>query len=104
MYAILETGGKQYRVGAGDVIDVELLKSNEGDTITFDNILAISRENGDMVFGAPFVDGAKVTGKVVKHGRARKIFVFHYKQKVNRRKRQGHRQGFTRVEIQAIEG
>lgn len=104
MYAILETGGKQFRVGAGDVIDVELLKNADGETVMFDNVLAISRENGEMVFGAPFIDGAKVTGKVVKHGKARKILVFHYKQKVNERKRYGHRQPYTRVEIQTIEG
>lgn len=104
MYAILETGGKQFRVGAGDVIDVELLKGSEGDIVSFDNVLAISRDNGEMVFGAPFISGAKVTGKVVKHGKARKILVFHYKQKVNERKRYGHRQPYTRVEIQSIEG
>lgn len=104
MYAIMETGGKQYRVGAGDVVNVEKLNCAEGETVVFDSVLAIARDNGEMVFGAPYIEGAKVVGKVVAHGKARKILVFHYKQKVNERKRYGHRQPYTRVEIQAIEG
>jgi large subunit ribosomal protein L21 len=104
MYAIVETGGKQYRVANGDVVRVEKLPVTEGDTVTFDTIVALSNDNGEMVFGTPYVDGAKVTAKVMKQGKEKKIMVFHYKQKVNRRKRYGHRQPFTSVQIESIQG
>lgn len=104
MYAIVETGGKQYRFAVGDVVRIEKLPVTEGDTVTFDTIVALSNETGDMVFGAPYVDGAKVTAKVMGQGKAKKILVFHYKQKVNRRKRYGHRQPFTSVQIESIQG
>ena len=102
MYAIIQTGGKQYRVTEGDIVTVEKLEAEEGATVEFDQVLTVVREDG-AVFGKPVVSGAKVTGKVVGHGRGKKILVFKYKAKSNYRRRQGHRQPFTRVVIEKIE-
>ena len=99
--AIIETGGKQYRVAEGDVIFVEKLDAEEGASVTFDKVLAVI--DGDTSsFGAPYVDGASVTGKVVKQGRSKKIRVYKMKPKKGYRKTQGHRQPYTKVEIGAI--
>lgn len=99
--AIIETGGKQYRVTEGDVIFVEKLDAEEGASVTFDKVLAVI--DGDTSsFGAPYVDGASVTGKVVKQGRSKKIRVYKMKPKKGYRKTQGHRQPYTKVEIGAI--
>lgn len=103
MYAIIETGGKQYRVQEGDAIYVELLQANIGEKVTFDQVLAVGNGEG-LTVGAPTVAGAKVTGKVEKHGKGRKILVFKYKSKKNYRRKQGHRQPFTKVIIEKIEG
>ena len=102
MYAIIKTGGKQYRVSEGDSIFVEKLEAAEGEVVTFDEVIAVSKEDA-LVVGKPFVEGAKVTAKVEKQGKARKILVFKYKAKANYRKRQGHRQPFTKVVIEKIE-
>ena len=102
MYAIIETGGKQYKVQAGDVLFVEKLSANEGDTVTFDKVLAVSGDNG-FVAGAPLVAGATVTAKVEKHVKGQKIIVFKYKPKKNERKKQGHRQPYTKVTIESIQ-
>lgn len=102
MYAIIKTGGKQYRVSEGDAIFVEKLAAAEGEVVTFDEVIAVSKEDA-LVVGKPFVEGAKVTAKVEKQGKARKILVFKYKAKANYRKRQGHRQPFTKVVIEKIE-
>lgn len=102
MYAIIETGGKQYRVSEGDVLNVEKLNVEEGSEVVFDRVLTIVND-GEVKVGKPVVDGAKVKAKVAKHGKAEKIFVFKYKAKANYRKRQGHRQPFTQVEITGIE-
>ena len=102
MYAIIETGGKQYRVSEGDVVVIEKLNANEGDTVEFDKVLSVVKE-GNAVFGKPLVAGAKVTAKVEAQGKAKKILVFKYKAKSNYRKRQGHRQPFTKVVIEKIE-
>ncbi|MBQ8682452.1 MAG: 50S ribosomal protein L21 [Selenomonadales bacterium] len=102
MYAIIKTGGKQYRVSEGDSIFVEKLAAAEGEVVTFDEVIAVSKEDA-LVVGKPFVEGAKVTAKVEKQGKARKILVFKYKAKANYRKRQGHRQPFTKVVIEKIE-
>ena len=99
--AIIETGGKQYRVTEGDVIFVEKLEAEEGASVTFDKVLAVI--DGDAsTFGAPYVSGAVVTGKVVKQGRSKKIRVYKMKPKKGYRKTQGHRQPYTKVEIGAI--
>jgi len=102
MYAIIETGGKQYKVQAGDVLFVEKLSANEGDSVTFDKVLAVSGDNG-FVAGAPLVAGATVTAKVEKHVKGQKIIVFKYKPKKNERKKQGHRQPYTKVTIESIQ-
>jgi large subunit ribosomal protein L21 len=102
MYAVVVTGGKQYKVTEGDVIYVEKLNVDVESTIEFDNILAVSKENGEIVFGKPLVDGAKVTAKVVAQGKDKKIIVFKYKRKKDYRRKQGHRQPFTKLQIEKI--
>lgn len=102
MYAIIETGGKQYRVSEGDVVFIEKLEAAEGEAVTFDRVLTVVTE-GDVKVGQPVVAGAKVTGTVKGHGKGKKILVFKYKAKSNYRRRQGHRQPFTKVTIEKIE-
>ena len=101
MYAVIQTGGKQYRVQQGDVIYVEKMNSQAGDQVSFDEVLLISNETETKI-GAPVVAGAKVEGKVLGQVKAAKIVVFKYKAKKNIRKRQGYRQPYTKVEITAI--
>ncbi|PLR93726.1 50S ribosomal protein L21 [Bacillus sp. T33-2] len=100
MYAIIETGGKQVKVEAGQAIYVEKLNAGEGETVTFDKVLFVGGD--DVKVGSPLVEGATVTGKVEKQGRQKKIIVFKYKAKKNNRKKQGHRQPYTKVVIDAI--
>lgn len=102
MYAIMITGGKQYKVQAGDVLYIEKLDAGEGDSVIFDQVLAVSKEAG-LVFGAPLITGASVTAKVEKHGKGEKIIVYKYKAKKNYRRKQGHRQPYTKVVIEKIE-
>ena len=102
MYAIIQTGGKQYRVSEGDVLSVEKLPVAEGEEVVFDQVLTVVSDS-DIKIGKPVVEGAKVTAKVVEHGKGKKILVFKYKAKSNYRKRQGHRQPYTKVEISKIE-
>ncbi len=100
-HAIIVTGGKQYRVAEGDVIFVEKLEAEEGASVTFDQVLAVI--DGDSAsFGAPYVDGASVSAKVLKQGKGKKIRVYKMKPKKGYRKTQGHRQPYTKVEIGAI--
>ncbi len=101
VYAIIETGGKQYRVSEGDEVLVEKLDIGEGENVVFDRVLAVVKK-GELVVGTPMVSGAKVTGKVVEQGKGKKILVFKYKAKSNYRRRQGHRQPFTKVVIEKI--
>ena len=102
MFAIIETGGKQYKVSEGDVVFVEKLDVNEGETVTFDKVLAVSGES--FACGAPYVDGASVTANVVKNGKGKKIYVLRYKSKKNEKKKIGHRQPYTKVQIVSIKG
>ena len=102
MYAIIKTGGKQYRVSEGDVITIEKLTAGEGDVVTFDEVLTVVKD-GEVVVGKPVVAGAKVTAKVEAQGKGRKILVFKYKAKSNYPRRKGHRQPFTKVVIEKIE-
>ena len=102
MYAIIETGGKQYRVQEGDVLVIEKLNCQEGDVYSFDRVLAVAKEDGNVEFGKPFLENAKVDAKVLEHGKAKKITVFKYKPKKNERKKQGHRQPYTKVKIEKI--
>jgi large subunit ribosomal protein L21 len=102
MYAIVETGGKQFKVSEGATIFVEKLNAEIGTTVTLDKVLMINND-GSVKVGVPFVDGAKVVVKVVAHGRDKKIVVFKYKSKKNYHKKQGHRQPFTRLLIETIQ-
>lgn len=99
MYAIIKTGGKQYRVAEGDVVMVEKLAANEGEAVTFDQVLTVVKDD-EVVVGKPIVEGAKVTAKVEAQGKDKKFLVFKYKAKCNDRRRQGHRQPFTKVVIE----
>lgn len=101
MYAIIKTGGKQYRVSEGDVISVEKLNVASGEKIVFNEILIVEND-GEIQIGAPVVTGATVEGTVVQQGKEKKIVVFKYKPKKDYRKKQGHRQPFTRVKIEKI--
>ena len=103
MFAVIETGGKQYKVIEQDIIFVEKLDANEGDEIVFDSVLALSNESGFKA-GTPTVAGAKVTAKVLKNGKNKKIYVLKYKSKKNEKKKIGHRQPYTKVQIVKIEG
>ena len=101
MYAILETGGKQYKVEQGSVIFVEKLTAAEGEKVTFDKVLAVA-DGDNVTVGAPVVAGASVTGTVTKQGKAKKIYVFKMKRKKNERSKKGHRQPYTKVTIESI--
>ncbi len=102
MYAVIATGGKQYRVAEGDVIFVEKLAGELDEQIVFSDVLTVV-EDGSVKIGAPYLEGAKVTAKVVKQGKDKKILVYKYKSKANYRRRQGHRQPYTKVSIEKIE-
>ena len=99
--AIIETGGKQYKVKEGDVIFVELLSNEDGETVTFNNVLAVFDKKNTKI-GSPYVDGASVEASVVKSGKARKIIVFKMKRRKGYRRKQGHRQPYTKVKIEKI--
>ena len=100
MYAIIATGGKQYKVAEGDIINVEKLGVEAGESVTFDQVLAVN--NGSLVVGQPTVAGATVTASVVKEGKAKKIIVYRYKRKSGYHKKNGHRQPYTKVKIEKI--
>ena len=101
MYAVIKTGGKQYSVKVGDVVYVEKLNAEDNSEVTFDQVLAVGEE-GSVKVGAPVVEGASVVAKVVKNGKGKKIRIFKYTPKKGYRKRQGHRQPYTKVEIGKI--
>lgn len=102
MYAIIKTGGKQYKVEEGKTISIEKLDAEVGAAVEFGDVLLLS--DADVKIGQPFVAGAKVTGTVLEQGKGTKIRIFKYKAKSNYRRRQGHRQPFTKVKIEKIEG
>ena len=99
MYAIIATGGKQYRVSEGDTIYIEKLDNQEGEVVSFP-VLMLSGD--EIQVGKPYIEGAEVTGKIVRHGKGEKIIIFKYKSKKNYRRKAGHRQPFTQVEITGI--
>lgn len=101
MYAIIRTGGKQYRVSEGDEIFVEKLNAEAGDEIKFEEVLAIG-EGDDITWGKPFVDGASVTADLVKNGKGRKIEILKYKPKKGYRRRMGHRQPYSKIKITSL--
>ena len=100
MYAIIETGGKQYKVSEGDIITVEKLAVEAGSEYKFDKVLVLAKE-GDIKVGAPYV-GTAVTGTVVENGKGQKVIIFKYKAKKDYRKKQGHRQPYTSVKIESL--
>ena len=102
MYAIIQTGGKQYKVQVGDVIEVEKLGIEPGNEVVFEQVLAVAGDDGKLNIGAPMVEGAKVTGTVKDLFRAKKIVVFKMKRRKSYRRTHGHRQDLNRVEITAI--
>ena len=102
MQAIIVTGGKQYNVSEGDTLFIEKLDVNAGDAVVFDQVLAIV-DGENSKFGTPVVEGAKVDASVVKNGRGKKVIVFKYKPKKGYRRKQGHRQPYTKVQIEKIE-
>ncbi|MDQ7096318.1 50S ribosomal protein L21 [Desulfosporosinus sp. PR] len=102
MYAVIETGGKQFRVQEGDEILVEKLDANVGDTVTIDKVLLLEKE-GVVKVGTPAVAGASAVLKVVEHGKGVKVIVFKYKAKKNYRRKQGHRQPYTKVLVEALQ-
>ena len=101
MYAVIETGGKQVRVQEGDTVFIEKLNVEANSDVTFDKIVAVGTDNGLKV-GTPYVDGATVTAKVLKNGKAKKITVFTYKPKKGEKRKMGHRQPYTQVQIESI--
>lgn len=100
-YAVVETGGKQYRAGEASLLRVEKLEAEVGDQVVLDRVLMVSNESGVRV-GAPYVEGASVTAKVVRQGKDRKIHGFTFKPKKNQRRRFGHRQQFTELRVESI--
>ncbi len=102
MYAIIQTGGKQYRVAPGDVLRVERLPGERGDAVQLDQVLLVTDDGGDVRVGTPLVENASVKGEIVRQGKAKKILVFKKKRRKNYRRKQGHRQLFTAVQIHEI--
>jgi len=102
MYAVIRTGGKQYRVAQDDVVNIERIGAAVGDEVSFD-VLAVGAGEG-LKIGTPLVEGAQVTGKVLKHDRDRKIIVYKFKRRKKYRRKKGHRQPYTRIQITGITG
>ena len=108
MFAVVQIGGKQYKVKEGDVIFVEKLTGEEGETLNFNDVLAISKESGEsqddgFTVGTPTISGASVSANIVKHGKDKKIYVMTYKSKKNEKRKIGHRQPYTKIQIQTIQ-
>ncbi|MDQ2087298.1 50S ribosomal protein L21 [Herbivorax sp. ANBcel31] len=102
MYAIIENGGRQYKVQEGDVLFLDRISGEEGKSVIFDKVVAVSKEDG-VSFGNPFVKNAKVSGEILGHGKNKKIIVFKFKAKKGYKRKQGHRQPHTRVKIEKID-
>lgn len=102
MHAIIETGGKQYCVKQGDVLCIEKIEAAEGTAVVLDKVLLVGNDDGSVVVGKPYVEGLTVSAKVVEHGKGDKVLVFKYKPKKKFRKLRGHRQPYTKIEIEAI--
>lgn len=103
VFAVIETGGKQYKVTEGDILFIEKLGVEDGEKVTFDKVMALS-DGEKTTVGAPYVEGANVTANVIKSGKGKKILVMTYKAKKNEKKKKGHRQPYTKVQIEKING
>ena len=103
MYAVIKTGGKQYRVSEGETLRIETLDANEGDSVDFDQVLMVG-EGEDVRIGAPLLEGGKVTATVKAHGRGKKVEIIRFRRRKHHMKRMGHRQNYTEVEITGITG
>jgi len=103
MYAVIQTGGKQYKIAEGEILKVEKLEGGAGDKLTLDQVLMIKDESGTRI-GTPTVKDAKITVEVIEQGREKKITVYKYKKRKNYRRKQGHRQAFTKIKVEKIEG
>ncbi|QTA37147.1 50S ribosomal protein L21 [Thermosipho ferrireducens] len=104
MYAIVESGGKQYRVEPGKVFFTErLVGKSEGETVTFDRVLMVKTDDGKTLVGKPYLDNVEIVGSVIEHGRARKVIVMKYRPRKNYRRNLGHRQWYTAVKVEKIE-
>ena len=103
MYAVIQTGGKQYRVAEGDVVRVELLEKEPKESVVFDRVLLLG-DDSDLKIGQPLLKGATVEAEVIRHDRAKKVFIFKKKRTTTYQRTQGHRQGFTEVRIKGIVG
>lgn len=103
MYAIVETGGKQYKVTEGDIIRVEKLAAEAGEKVELDKVLVLG-EGADIKVGTPYIEGAKVVGEIVENGKGQKVIIFKYKAKKDYRKKQGHRQPYTMIKIESLGG
>ena len=101
MYAVIRTGGKQYRVNEGDTLEIETLAGDPGTAVTFDDVLLVGDDDETRI-GTPTVDGATVAGTIVNHGKHRKVIVFKFRRRKNYKRKNGHRQNFTRVRIDGI--
>ncbi|MHB9058418.1 MAG: 50S ribosomal protein L21, partial [Bacillota bacterium] len=103
MYAIVKTGGKQYRLGEGDQVRIEKLEAEVGSEVILDQVFLVSKDDGETIFGTPTIPDARVVTRVLEHGKADKILVFKYKSKANYRRRYGHRQPYTEIKVEKIE-
>jgi len=101
MYAVIETGGKQYRVSEGDIVFIEKLEAEAGSDIVINNVVAVGKEDG-IVAGAPYVEGASVNAKVIKNGKNKKVVVFTYRSKKDSKRKKGHRQPYSKIQIMGI--
>ena len=101
MYAVIQSGGKQYRVEPGETLVVEKLTGVEGDTVEFNEVLLLS-DNGTVALGRPLIEGAKVTGEIVEHGRGEKLIVYKFKRRKDYRRKNGHRQDYTAIKINQV--
>ena len=101
MYAVIKTGGKQHKVAEGEILKVEKLKASEGEPIDINDVLLIEKD-GEVTLGSPFIEGAKVTAKILRHGKEDKVTIIKMKRRKDYRKKQGHRQNYTEIQIEQI--
>ena len=101
MYAVIKTGGKQHKVAEGEILKVEKLKASEGEPVDITDVLLIEKD-GEVTLGSPFIEGAKVTAKIIRHGKEDKVTIIKMKRRKDYRKKQGHRQNYSEIQIEQI--